>query len=39
VHRRQVNSGSGLEPDAGVFTAPLEGSYYFQFHGLVSGGE
>ena len=31
----QVNSGSGLAPEEGVFKAPKEGNYYFQFHGLV----
>ena len=31
----QVNSGSGLTPEEGIFKAPKEGNYYFQFHGLV----
>ena len=31
----QVNSGSGLTPEEGIFKAPREGNYYFQFHGLV----
>ena len=31
----QVNSGSGLIPEEGIFKAPKEGNYYFQFHGLV----
>merc|ERR1719278_1577535 len=34
----QVNSGLGLDPSTGVFTAPLGGTYYFQFHGLVGPG-
>ena len=32
----QVNSGSGLDHTTGMFTAPTDGSYYFQFHGLVT---
>ena len=30
-----MNSGSGLTPEEGIFKAPREGNYYFQFHGLV----
>jgi len=36
--KMQVNSGSGLIPEEGIFKAPKEGNYYFQFHGLVGPG-
>merc|ERR1712165_570654 len=36
--KMQVNSGSGLTLEKGIFKAPREGNYYFQFHGLVGPG-
>lgn len=34
----QVNRGGGMDMKTGVFTAPIAGSYYFQFHGMVEKG-
>merc|ERR1711953_425880 len=33
-----TNMGGGMNINSGVFTSPVNGSFYFQFHGLVGQG-
>merc|ERR550539_1932562 len=33
-----TNTGAGMNINSGVFTSPVNGSFYFQFHGLVGQG-